>query len=59
MLIADGQWRDAALAYDRAFHLFDVNSLEAARLAWKLLAGREGVERRYWAREGGKWINKS
>jgi DNA polymerase-3 subunit chi len=59
LLIADGQWRDAALAYDRAFHLFDVNSLEAARLAWKLLAGREGVERRYWAREGGKWINKS
>jgi DNA polymerase-3 subunit chi len=59
LLIADGQWRDAALAYDRAFHLFDVNSLEAARLAWKLLAGMEGVERRYWAREGGKWINKS
>jgi DNA polymerase III subunit chi len=59
LLIADGQWRDPALAYDRAFHLFDVNSLEAARLAWKLLAGREGVERRYWAREGGKWINKS
>ena len=28
-------------------------------LAWKLLAGREGVERRYWAREGGKWVNKS
>jgi DNA polymerase III subunit chi len=59
MLIADGQWRDAALAYDRAFYLFDANSLEAARFAWKLLAGREGVERRYWAREGGKWINKS
>ena len=58
MLIADGQWRDAALAYDRAFYLFDGGTLEGARLAWKLLAGREGVERRYWAQEGGKWVKK-
>jgi DNA polymerase-3 subunit chi len=55
ILIADGEWRDAALAYERAFFLFDQAGLEAARLAWKLLAGREGVERRYWAQEGGKW----
>ena len=55
MLIADGQWRDAALTYDRAFFLFDAETLEAARLAWKLLAGREGVERRYWAQTEGRW----
>jgi DNA polymerase III subunit chi len=59
MLIADGQWRDAALTYDRSFYLFDASSLEAARLAWKLLAGREGVERRYWAETDGKWVQKS
>jgi DNA polymerase-3 subunit chi len=59
MLIADGVWRDSALSYDRAFFLFDDATLEAARLAWKLLAGREGVERRYWAREGGKWVKKA
>jgi DNA polymerase-3 subunit chi len=59
ILIADGQWRDAALAYDRAFYLFDAAALEGARLAWKLLAGREGVERRYWAQEQGKWVQKS
>ena len=59
MLIADGQWRDAALAYDRAFYLFDAATLEGARLAWKLLAGREGIERRYWAQENGKWAQKS
>jgi DNA polymerase-3 subunit chi len=58
MLIADGAWREAALTYDRSFYLFDDNSLEGARLAWKLLAGRDGVERRYWAREGGKWVKK-
>jgi len=59
LLIADGEWRDAALAYDRSFYLFDGVTLEGARLAWKLLAGREGIERRYWAQEDGKWVNKS
>jgi len=59
MLIADGQWREAALSYDRSFYLFDDATLEGARLAWKLLAGRDGVDRRYWAREGGKWVKKA
>jgi len=59
MLIADGEWRDAALTYDRSFYLFDSATLDGARLAWKLLAGREGVERRYWAQEGGRWVNKA
>ena len=59
MLIADGEWREAALSYERAFYLFDGPSLEGARLAWKLLSGREGVERRYWAQEGGKWVKKA
>ena len=59
MLIADGEWRDAALTYDRSFYLFDADTLDGARLAWKLLAGRDGVERRYWAQENGKWVNKA
>lgn len=59
MLIADGTWREAALTYDRSFFLFDNSTLDDARLAWKLLAGREGIERRYWAREDGKWVRKS
>ncbi len=58
MLIADGEWRDAALDYDRSFYLFDQASLDGARLAWKLLSGREGVERRYWAQEDGRWVKK-
>jgi DNA polymerase III subunit chi len=58
MLIADGTWNEAALTYDRSFYLFDNSTLEGARLAWKLLAGREGIERRYWAQEGGKWVKK-
>jgi len=59
VLIADGEWRDAALAYDRAFYLFDGATLEGARLAWKLLAGREGVERRYWAQQDGRWTQQA
>ncbi len=58
LLIADGEWRDAALGFERAFFLFDTATLEAARLAWKLLSGREGVERHYWANEDGRWVEK-
>ena len=59
LLIADGQWREAALTFDRAFYLFEAATLEGARLAWKLLAGREGIDRRYWAQdERGKWVEK-
>jgi DNA polymerase-3 subunit chi len=59
MLIADGNWREAALTYDRSFYLFDHITLEGARLAWKLLSGRDGVDRRYWAQTDGKWVRKS
>jgi DNA polymerase-3 subunit chi len=59
MLIADGQWREAALGYDRAFYLFDETTLEGARLAWKLLSGRDEVERNYWALEEGRWTKKA
>jgi DNA polymerase-3 subunit chi len=59
LLIADGQWREAALTFDRAFFLFDTATLEGARLAWKQLAAREGIERRYWAQDDrGKWVEK-
>ena len=58
-LIADGSWRDSILSYDRGFFLFDNATLDAAREAWKSLAGREGVERRYWAQENGSWVKKA
>ena len=59
ILIADGEWREAALTFDRAFYVFGTGFLEDARLAWKLLAGRDGVERRYWAQgEDGRWTDK-
>jgi len=59
MLIADGLWRESALSYDRSFFLFDNATLEDAREAWKSLAAKEDVERRYWAQESGKWVKKA
>ncbi len=55
VVLTDGEWRDAALAFDRAFHFFDDEAIVAARAAWKSLAGREGIERRYWKQEAGGW----
>ena len=59
LLIADGKWREAALAFRRAFYLFDQATIEDARGAWKSLAGRDGVERHYWAQEDGRWTEKA
>ena len=58
-LIADGNWRDWVLSYDRSFFLFDTSTLDRAREAWKSLASKDGVERRYWAQEAGKWVQKA
>ena len=59
ILLADGQWRESALSFDRAFFLFDSGTLEQARSAWRSLAGRESVERHYWANEDGRWAEKA
>ncbi|MDB5711032.1 MAG: polymerase subunit chi [Sphingomonas bacterium] len=54
--LADGIWRDEALGFDRAFHFFDGERIAEARLAWKALADRDGIERRYWKQsETGRW----
>ena len=53
MLIADGEWREAALGYrPRLLSVRRATRSRRARLAWKLLAGRDGVERHYWAQRG-------
>lgn len=54
--IVDGRWRDEALAFDRVFHLFDDEAIREARLAWRALSDRDGVERRYWKQnDAGRW----
>lgn len=56
IVIVDGRWRDEALTFDRAFHFFDGDAIREARLAWKALADRDDVERRYWKQDdAGRW----
>ena len=54
--LADGIWRPDALDFDRAFHFFDEERTADARVAWRSLADREGIERRYWKHnDQGRW----
>lgn len=54
--IADARWRDEALDFDRAFHFFDDEAIVEARAAWRTLADKAGVERRYWKQDdSGRW----
>jgi DNA polymerase-3 subunit chi len=55
--LADGRWRDEALAFERTFYFFDNDARDGARDAWRALKGRAEVEARYWKQdEGGKWV---
>jgi len=54
--LADGVWREAALGFERVFHLFGDSHIDAARQTWRTLAGKADVERRFWKQdEAGKW----
>lgn len=54
--LADGEWRDEALGFDRAFYLFPPDCTENARAAWRALGDQDGVVRKYWRQEGGRWV---
>ena len=54
--LVDGEWRDAALDFDRAFHFFDEAAIRDARAAWKALGERPDIDRRYWKQnDAGRW----
>ncbi|MBW6525650.1 DNA polymerase III subunit chi [Sphingomonas sp. RHCKR7] len=54
--LADGAWRDDALDFDRVFHFFAEDQIVPARAAWKALADRPAVARRYWKQnDSGRW----
>jgi DNA polymerase-3 subunit chi len=52
--IADGNWRPIEKEFDRIFYLFPPSHTDNARAAWRSLS--DGVERRYWKQDGGKWV---
>ena len=54
--IADGEWREEALGFERAYYFFDSSSLDAARALWRSLKDRPEVGPRYWKQDGGRWV---
>ncbi len=54
--LIDGEWREEALQFDRAFYLFPPERTDNARAAWRALAEAEGVTRNYWRQDGGRWV---
>jgi DNA polymerase-3 subunit chi len=53
--LADGQFRDEALAFERTFYFFDADTIAAARDSWRALAKREDIATHFWRQEGGRW----
>jgi len=54
--LADGVWREETLGFERVFFFFNGETIVGARAAWRALAGREGIEPRYWKQDDdGKW----
>ena len=58
--LADGVWREQEgggdSAFERIFYLFDDVTLQSARDCWRMLGQRDGVDRRFWKQQGGKWV---
>jgi DNA polymerase-3 subunit chi len=55
--LADGQWREEALGFERAFYFFDDSRTDVARETWRTLKERAEVEPRYWKQDDeGKWV---
>ncbi|WP_397575648.1 DNA polymerase III subunit chi [Sphingorhabdus sp.] len=52
--LADGNWRAVTEDFERVFYLFPPEQTDNARSAWRTLG--DGVERRYWKQDGGKWV---
>ena len=56
LALADGEWRDDALVFERIFLLFDNSRIDDARATWRSLAAREDVDNRFWKQdENGCW----
>ncbi len=54
VIFADGEYREPN-GFERAFLLFDEDTVQAARSTWKSLDEAEGLERAFFRQEDGKW----
>lgn len=54
--LADGEWNDGALAFDRAFLFFDNSRIDDARATWRKLGAVDDVEIHFWKQDDhGRW----
>lgn len=53
--LADGEWRDEVLGFERVLLFFDDARRVAARQVWRSLDALENVEREFHEQQGGKW----
>ena len=54
--LADGEWREEALGFERAYYFFDSSGLDPARALWRTLKENPEVKARYWKQVDGRWI---
>ena len=59
LALADGQWRDDALAFERALLFFDESGRDASRALWRDLKRREGVVLEFHEHDGTRWNSRS
>lgn len=56
LAIADGIWRGNDPFFERTFLMFDDATVAQARACWRELGKRDGIDRRFWKQEGGRWM---
>lgn len=56
LLLADGEWRDPGDGFARVMLLFNDDTIGGARETWKALGEAEGLERKFWKQQGGRWV---
>ena len=54
LVLADGLWRPSQ-GFERIFLVFNGQTVEAARGAWRELDAIEGCERHFWQQQDGRW----
>lgn len=56
LALADGEWREEALGFDRAFLLFDNSRIDDARATWRKLSAAGDTEIHFWKQDDrGRW----
>lgn len=56
LLIADGEWREPGDGFKRVLYLFDQTTIAGARLTWKAMQDREGMDCKFWKQQEGRWV---